>query len=35
MHDKFSRWKYLLFEIALFIIFIVALAKLIYYEIWG
>jgi hypothetical protein len=34
MQDKLTAWKARLFDIALFILFVVALAKLVYHEIW-
>lgn len=34
MNDQFTAWKARLFDLALFILFVVALGKLIYYEIW-
>jgi hypothetical protein len=32
MSDNLRRWKFRLFDYALFILFLVALAKLLYYE---
>jgi hypothetical protein len=32
--DRLNVWKARLFDLALFILFLVALAKLLYYEIW-
>lgn len=34
MNDRLSRLKLRLFDIALFILFVIALAKLLYYEVW-
>jgi len=35
MSDRFTTWKHRIFDFALFILFLVAIAKLLYYEIWG
>ena len=35
MHDKLAQWKARLFDLAVFVFFVRALVKLIYYEFTG
>jgi hypothetical protein len=34
MSDRFTHWKRQIFDLALFILFLIAIAKLLYYEVW-
>ena len=35
MTDRLTSWKAQIFDAVLFILFLVAILKLLYYEIWG
>jgi hypothetical protein len=34
MNDRLNLWKARVFDVVLFILFLIAVAKLLYYEVW-
>jgi hypothetical protein len=34
MSDRLHRWKRKIFDAVLFVLFLIAIAKLLYYEVW-